>query len=130
MTFVIRKLGVGFVLAGVAVGLAGPASAEPLEGDYNVTVTDGGQMLQNGSTRVWNMSKCGPDCTHVQTSAGGSFDLYDEGAVSIGVWTSTQMTCTYTLDNASLVLTRDRCAPETPIIRLSLTKINEPLPAS
>ena len=36
-----RELGICAVLAGVAVGLAGPASADGLSGPYTATIIDG-----------------------------------------------------------------------------------------
>lgn len=65
-----RGLAVGVVLAGAAVGLAAPASAEPLNGTYTETVTDnGGSMVRTGATIDWILTPCGPDCTHIQQTA-------------------------------------------------------------
>jgi hypothetical protein len=49
------------VILGAAVGLASPASAAPLSGDYTVTV--------NGTPNKppWTMTPCGADCTTIAT---------------------------------------------------------------
>ena len=65
--------------ASAALGLAGPASAEPLNGSYTETVT-GGLPLKRGVTYEVNLTPCGPDCTHWQiTGAPQGFDMHLQG---------------------------------------------------
>jgi hypothetical protein len=59
-----RELAFGVVLAGAAVGLAGPASADELNGSYTQT---GGFA---GTTQV-TFSPCGPDCLRRTTEGSG-----------------------------------------------------------
>lgn len=102
MMTITRASAAGVVLAGVAVGLAGPASAEPVAGDYTATMINAGATgKQEGSTTVWILNDCGPDCTHVNTGRGPGFDLRRQGEV----WASVDGDTTRTLDNNSLILT-------------------------
>lgn len=96
---IIRGLAVVAVLAGAAVGLAGPASAEPLSGDYTATVIDGGGGYREGKTATWTFAPCGPDCTQ-----GGVGELH----LQDGMWTGDQpgTSCNTAIDASSLVMTR------------------------
>lgn len=51
-----RIAGLAAVMACAAVVLAGPASAEPLSGDYTGTVTDGGGHYNEGKTATWTFT--------------------------------------------------------------------------
>jgi hypothetical protein len=110
-------------MAGAAVGLSGPASAEPLSGAYTATMLDGGGAYKRGSTTTWTLTPCGPDCTHVNTGAGTPSDLHLQGNTwngPFGVSDTGDVSCTATLDNNSLVLT-SHC-PGHPDMVIGLTK--------
>jgi hypothetical protein len=88
--------------AGVAVGLAGPASAEPLSGAYSATAIEGGLGMETGTVSNWTLSPCGADCTHLHTGGGIETDLH----LQDNVWTGPDNKgCFATLDNSSLVYT-------------------------
>jgi hypothetical protein len=88
------------VMACAAVGLAGPASAEPLSGEYTGTVIDGGGGYREGKTATWTFAPCGPDCTQA-----GQMELHLQG----DTWTGNQSggSCTTAIDANSLVMTRE-----------------------
>ncbi len=119
MAAITRGLGVCVVLAGAAVGLAGPALAEPSSGPYTVTYIDGAGVFDNGSTTTWILSSCGTDCTHVDTQAKYDMDLHREGNSWNGLWGPSN-SCTASLDDSSLVLT-ETC-PNLPNLVAGLTK--------
>jgi hypothetical protein len=117
MITIIRGLAAGVILAGAAVGLASPASAEPLDGSYAATMLDGGGIKKNGSTTTFTLtSSCGPDCISLHTGSGSPFDLHRQG----NAWTGSVEACTWRLDNSSLVITRT--CPDQPNIVIGLTK--------
>jgi hypothetical protein len=96
----LRKLAVGTALVGAAVG---PASAEPLSGDYTGTVTDTGGHYREGKTANWTFSPCGPDCTLLNPAANEPLGLQLQG----DSWTGSHGNgCTTTIDNNSLVSVR------------------------
>jgi hypothetical protein len=96
MTTIIRALAAGVVLAGAAVGLAGPASAQLGEGSYTWTVTGGGMA---GVHSQWVLTPCGQTCMTVQYSNGETNDFHLQG----NTWTGTNSAgCTETIDNNSL----------------------------
>jgi hypothetical protein len=100
-----RKLAVGAVLVGAAIGLAGTASADPLSGNYTGTVTDGGGHYREGKTATWTFTPCGPDCTRLGgPTATEPLELHLQG----DTWTGNNpgSSCTTTIDNNSLVSTR------------------------
>jgi hypothetical protein len=118
MMAIIRGLGVCFVLAGVAVGLSGPASVVGLSGPYTATVLDG--PLQHGGKSAWTLSSCGPDCTHIDTRGATQFTLHLQGNAWTGSWVGAHGTqCAANLDNSSLVLT-EQC-PNFPDLVIGLT---------
>ena len=51
-----------------------------------------------GSTTIFTLTPCGPDCTHVDTGGGG-WDLHQQG----NTWTGSNADSTQTLDNSSLI---------------------------
>ena len=57
------------VLAGAAVGLAGPAQADSFSG----TFTPNGPGLDS----TWVVTPCGPDCARISDSSGWLFDRRD-----------------------------------------------------
>jgi hypothetical protein len=120
MMTITRAMAVAAVLAGAAVGMAGPASAEPLSGPYTTTIIDGGGIKENGSTSIWTLASCGPDCTRLQTASGFAFDLHPQGNTWTGSFDEAGVTCTSTLDNSSLLLTRQ--CPGQPNVVIGLTK--------
>jgi hypothetical protein len=64
MKAITRGIAVGIVLAGTVIGLAGPASADELNGSY----TQAGGFA--GTTQV-TFSPCGPDCLRRTTEGSG-----------------------------------------------------------
>lgn len=117
MMTITQGLAVAAVLAGAAVGLAGPASADPVDGSYTATMIDGGGIKKDGSMATFTLtSSCGPDCINLNTGSGSPFDLHRQG----NAWTGTVEACTWTLDNSSLVITR--ACPDQPNIVIGLTK--------
>jgi hypothetical protein len=114
-----RGLGICTVLAGVSVGLSGPALAEGLSGSYIATVIDG--PLKHGDKASWTLRSCGPDCTHIDTGGATQFTLHLQGNSWTGPWAGANGTqCTATLDDSSLVLT-EQC-PNFPDLVMGLTK--------
>lgn len=90
-------------LAGAALGLASPASAEPPSGTYTATVTDvtaaGPPPIEIGGTMIWAMTPCGADCTHLEINppnAKGQEDLHMQG----GSWANggNSLGCTRTIN--------------------------------
>ncbi len=116
MRTITRGLATGIVLAGAAVGLASPASADPVDGSYTATMLDGGGVKKDGSTTTFTLTSCGPDCINLNTGSGSPFDLRRQG----NVWVGPVETCTWSLDNSSLVITRT--CPDQPNIVIGLTK--------
>jgi hypothetical protein len=100
-----RIAGLVAVLASAAVGLAGPASAEPLSGDYTGTVTDGGGHYREGKTATWTFTPCGPDCSRLGApTAPEPLELHVQG----NTWTGSHSNgCTTAIDINSLVMTRE-----------------------
>jgi hypothetical protein len=90
-------LGAGIVLAGAAVGLAGPASAEITDGAYLITVTDGHGIVPNGDKQGVFTSSCGPDCTTLN-SGEWTVDARLQGNAYSGV-TSEGLTLTFDKDS-------------------------------
>ena len=91
-----RCMAVGIVLAGAAVGFAGPASAQLDEGSYTWTVTGGGPA---GLHSQWVLTPCGQSCLNVQFSNGETTDFHLQG----NTWTGTNSAgCAMTIDNKSL----------------------------
>ena len=112
MITITRALAVGAVFAGTAVGLAGPASAEPLSGSFLATITDvnpAWDKASPGNAMDVTLTPCGADCTtmaapHVPNP--WSTDLHLQG----NTWTGTQPDngfgpCPIALDNTSRALT-------------------------
>jgi hypothetical protein len=104
-------------MAAAAVGLAGPASADPLSGSYTATVIEGGMA---GFHKTLVATPCGANCTHLEGTA--PVDLHLQG----DSWTGTRptrdpdVTCTVTVNSTSLVET-DECG-SSGVTRWQLTK--------
>jgi hypothetical protein len=107
-----RDLAVGILVAGAAVGLASPASAEPI-GSYTATVTTGNPTidLKVGDVVAVSFTPCGPGCAHLQIGRQDSFqsDLRLHGEKWVGSRASStgEHICTYTMDIDVSVLTSD-----------------------
>ncbi|WP_293002531.1 hypothetical protein [Mycobacterium sp.] len=63
------------ILTGAAISVAGPASAEPLDGPYTHTITDksGGPFHIGGQT-PWILSPCGSTCLRIHQAADPEWD--------------------------------------------------------
>jgi hypothetical protein len=115
----LATLSATLVLAGAAVAMAGPASADPLSGPYTATVIDGGGHIEVGATQTWMFTPCGPDCTHYRTPGKQAGDLH----LQADTWTGTTPwssggTCANTMDSNSLVFTM-ACPPATLVFQLA-----------
>jgi hypothetical protein len=62
-----RGLVASAVLAGAAVGFAGPATAEEMSGTYLYTTPSGGHAGH------WDFTLCGPDCATVHMQEGSQW---------------------------------------------------------
>jgi hypothetical protein len=112
-----RGLAVGVVLAGAAIGLAGPASADPTAGPYTATIIDPGASNKTGSVN-WSLEPCGPDCFRLLGAQGRVLnELRRQGDVWTGVSPNGD---TAMLDNNSLLLTL--LTPGQPNVVIALTK--------
>jgi hypothetical protein len=105
----IRSTSAAFAVSGVvlgaALGLAGPASAEPPAGNYTATVIDGGGVIKSGVTKDATLTPCGPDCTHISV-ATFQCDLHLQGATYDGACPSSSGgMMTFSLDPGPLNLT-------------------------
>jgi hypothetical protein len=86
---------------------SGQNEAKPLEGSYTATVTDGGGLVDNGSTKPATFTACGPGCSHIEMIPA-STDLHLQGATWTGSYDVPGAgTCTLALDNSALALTED-----------------------
>jgi hypothetical protein len=75
-----RIAAVAAVIAGAAVGLAGPASAaEPLSGNYRQTTTNSSKFPP-GSFMPRVFTPCGPDCTRDVTNPNYNNDFHLRGS--------------------------------------------------
>ncbi len=94
-----RFAGLIALWAGASIGLAGPASADQLDGTYTATLYgDSGAPI----TQTWVFTPCGADCVHVEitpTTPHISKELHLQG----NSWTESRgRNCTTTIDNDSL----------------------------
>ncbi len=101
---------------------SGPTDAKPLEGSYTATVTDGGGLAKNGSTKTATFTACGPGCTHIDMIPG-STDLHLQGNTWTGTYGETESfgPCTFTVDATSLETT-EQCSSFGLNVRYALTK--------
>lgn len=98
-----RTAVVAAAMAAAAVGLAGPASAEPLSGSYTETLIEGGMA---GFKQQLMATSCGPDCTHLQIGVkpDNFAELHQQGDSWIGTRPQTDgQTCTVSINMNSLV---------------------------
>ena len=107
------------VLAGVAIGLAGPASADPTAGPYTATIIDAGASNKTGSV-IWSLEPCGPDCFRLLgVQANPLYELHRQG----NAWTGPSISGsgnTASVDNDSLILTMS--IPGEPNVVIGMTK--------
>jgi hypothetical protein len=99
-----------------AVGVAGPAAAEPLQGMYTATITGSTHPDATvGGTMTLMLSPCGPECTKLlSTSATAWFgDLPGQGDVYTGTISNahTGASCQATLNNAAMTMVIDCPSP-------------------
>ena len=109
MTRTVWGIAVGVALATAGVGLAGPASAEPLSGPYIGTMIEpGASGGEVGLIAHFLFTPCGQDCTRAQSEFGAS-DLHLQG----NSWTEPNAgdPCLWTMDGASLVIA-NQCTGE------------------
>jgi hypothetical protein len=90
--------------ATASVGLAGTASADPLNGPYHLVVTNGRGLLPSGSQDDVFASPCGSDCTHMSAPKWDA-DLHLAGNSWTGVASNGM---TITLDSNSLAGTTSK----------------------
>jgi len=112
-----RTLVTAVVVSGAAIGFAGSASADGLEGTYLRVMGSSGSMFQSTVT----YTSCGPDCIHAQTSGTSAYDLRPQGATWAGTYTlNSGKPCTVTLDPAALTEVH-KCGDGTDVL-MTLTK--------
>lgn len=109
-----RGVAAGAGLAAMAVGFAGPASAQPLDGMYSITVTDGAGIVNNGDKLGAFVSPCGPDCTRLVTPAW-STDARLQGNTWTGI-TTEGLTLTFDKDSLAGAMVK---GPQTVQVQLS-----------
>ena len=94
MTTSLRGLAAGVVLAGCAVGLASPASAELTDGTYQLTWA-GDPAPSKGLV----VTSCGEGCKHTQmVGAAEPVDFHLQG----NIWTPVDAAAPVTIDNNTL----------------------------
>jgi len=112
---IMRGLGVVAVGAGAAVGLAGPALADGLDGTYSGVVTN---AAGSTVTQTYIFTSCGEGCLRLDVPGGTTRDLKQQG----GVWTRTfDHGCSETFDPATLSGTYQ--CPMVGTFRIQLTKV-------
>jgi hypothetical protein len=107
-TMIRKSVIVTAALAGVALAGATPASAEPPNGSYTATVTQGGGGVRGGRTTTIFFTPCGPDCANMRVEGtGAAGDLHQQGGAWVGSLTAENGdVCAQTLDS-SLVMTSE-----------------------
>ncbi len=124
------------VLAGAAVGFAGPACADDPNGAYTITWSDG------KSPATWTFTSCGPGCSLVTSNSGWSTDAqlvngsWIMGPIqnTVHCWSGSTETATEnnsfdaaTLAGTSVVTYPVACPQDPPggmTIQFSLTKVD------
>lgn len=100
---------------------SGDPNAEPLEGNYTATVTDGGQRAPEGSTKPVVFTPCGPGCTRMAMPPGTA-DLRLQGTTWSGTYSLEGVgTCTFTVE-ANTLDTTEQCPSFDLNVRYALTK--------
>lgn len=96
-----RIAGLSTVLAGMALGLAAPASADLTDGSYQAIYE------VNGSSHPWVVTPCGAGCKSVQWDSGDATGT-DTYHLKGTIWTAEPTglpNTTKTIDNNSLLAT-------------------------
>jgi hypothetical protein len=95
ITTTIRGLAVGAVLAGCAIGLAGPASAELTDGTYTLDY-----IGHPSDSKTMVVISCGDGCKHMQIVGAdpGGVDFHLQG----NTWTGLSSGTVVTIDNDAL----------------------------
>lgn len=93
-------------LAGAAVGLAAPASADLTPGTYQFTVIES-SFLKPGPVATWVATSCGTDCMQVNQTAPGAqeevnLEFHRDGATWTAVHDMGSIPTKVTVDNGSL----------------------------
>ena len=111
MNAIARGLAAGIVMAGVAMVLASPASAEPLSGTYTATpVMDANGMAAMYPFTTYTFTSCGSDCTRLQIGqAGGSVvELHLQDNAWTGTWVSESgISCTESVSSDAASTSRN-----------------------
>ena len=93
MTTIIHGLAAGVVLAGCAIGLASPASADLTDGTYQVTYQG------DPAPRTLIVTSCGDGCKHTQIAGAlEAMDFHLQG----NTWTGDSASPVVTIDNNTL----------------------------
>lgn len=79
-----RIAAVAALVVGVAVGLAGPAAADSLNGSYSATVI-GGSIAPIGVEKIWLFYPCGVGCA--ERDVPGRPNLHCEFHLQGSTWT-------------------------------------------
>jgi hypothetical protein len=109
MKFCVRASAVAVVIAGSAVGLAGPASADPLGGTYTAEIR--GDVSPMTETQTWVFTPCGPDCTNLSIGEGFPVrEMHLQGNTWAAIPYGDGGTCSTTIDNTTLA-GETGCAP-------------------
>jgi hypothetical protein len=95
-----RKAIFAVATAGIALAPAGPATADPADGNYTGTIIDGGGAYEEGSKAPFTLNPCGPDCIHL-TQTGSGWVLHRQGSN----WVGQDEGDPVNFDEGSLVLT-------------------------
>ena len=99
MKLIHSTVAVAAVVCGMAVGLAGQASAQLGEGSYTWTV-GGSAGGFAGVHSEWTLTTCGQDCLTVVFSNGKTGEFHLQG--DTWTWTDPSTGCTWVTDNNSL----------------------------
>ena len=115
-----RVLTIATTLAATAVGLAGPAAADPLQGAYKSVVTDISaptESLEVGAALNFFLQPCGPDCTKLVAQQFGA-ELHLQGDAWNGVGPGN---CGLSLSGNAATLTLD--CPGEFVAHYAVTKV-------
>lgn len=90
---------VASVAVATAVGLAGPAAAEPLDGTYTVVYTG---MMGATLDSTWGFTSCGPSCARQDVNDGPPREFHLQGNTWSTSFTNNGVTCSTTIDKDTL----------------------------
>ncbi len=95
MMTITRGLAAGVLLAGAAVGLAAPASADLVDGSYQLTYSE----PDGPPPTTWIVTSCGAGCKTLQSPPYDPTDWHLQGST----WTApSEDGSTHTIDNNTL----------------------------